>query len=172
MFDVIGGDILARSAALVRAGGTLVTVAEPPKTQPHDGRAVFFVVEADRAQLAALAARVRDGRLTPAVGAVLPLAEAAAALLPQAHPWQDDPARSRRLKRNLDDRTAPTRAYVRYWEAMYQCADPPARTRRPSPPLTGVQRQRRRTTAHLLSAVGDDQGVEPRVRWQRPTPTT
>jgi NADPH:quinone reductase-like Zn-dependent oxidoreductase len=76
VFDVIGGDILDRSAALVRAGGTLVTITEPPKTRPHDGRAVFFVVEPDRAQLAALAARVRDGRLTPVVGAVLPLAEA------------------------------------------------------------------------------------------------
>jgi NADPH:quinone reductase-like Zn-dependent oxidoreductase len=82
VFDVIGGDILARSTALVRAGGTLVTVAEPLQTQPHDGRAVFFVVEADRAQLAALAARVRDGRLKPAVGGVLPLAEAAAAFAP------------------------------------------------------------------------------------------
>jgi len=76
VFDVIGGDILDRSAALVRAGGTLVTITEPPKTRPSDGRAVFFVVEPDRAQLAALAARVRDGRLTPVVGAVLPLTEA------------------------------------------------------------------------------------------------
>jgi NADPH:quinone reductase-like Zn-dependent oxidoreductase len=82
VFDVIGGDILDRSMALVRAGGTLVTIAEPPKTQPRDGRAVFFVVEADRARLADLAARVRDGRLTPAIGAVLPLAEAPAAFAP------------------------------------------------------------------------------------------
>ena len=35
-----------------RAGGTVVTVAEPPKNQPHDGRAIFFLVEVDRAQLA------------------------------------------------------------------------------------------------------------------------
>jgi NADPH:quinone reductase-like Zn-dependent oxidoreductase len=82
VFDVIGGDILAHSAALVRAGGTLVTIAEPPETRPHDGRAVFFVVEPDRARLADLAARVRDGRLKPVVGAVLPLAEAAAAFAP------------------------------------------------------------------------------------------
>jgi len=82
VFDVIGGDILARSAALVRSGGTLVTVAEPPETRPRDGRAVFFVVEPDRARLADLAARVRDGRLKPVVGAVLPLAEAAAAFAP------------------------------------------------------------------------------------------
>ena len=82
VFDVIGGDILTRSAALVRAGGTLVTLAGPPKTQPRDGRAIFFVVEADHARLADLAARVRDGRLKPVVGAVLPLAEAAAAFAP------------------------------------------------------------------------------------------
>ncbi|MFG1932648.1 NADP-dependent oxidoreductase [Mycobacterium sp. NPDC048908] len=82
VFDVIGGDILARSTAMVRAGGTLVTVVEPPKTQPREGRAVFFVVEADRARLADLAARVRDGRLKPVVGAVLPLAQAAAAFAP------------------------------------------------------------------------------------------
>jgi len=82
VFDVIGGEVLARSAALVRAGGTLVTIAEPPKTQPHDGRAIFFLVEADRARLADLATRVRDGRLKPVVGAVLPLAEAAAAFAP------------------------------------------------------------------------------------------
>jgi NADPH:quinone reductase-like Zn-dependent oxidoreductase len=82
VFDVIGGEVLARSAALVRAGGTLVTIAEPPKTQPHDGRAIFFLVEVDRTQLAGLAARVRDGRLKPVVSAVLPLAEAATAFAP------------------------------------------------------------------------------------------
>ncbi|MDA4106660.1 NADP-dependent oxidoreductase [Mycolicibacterium holsaticum] len=82
VFDVLGGEVLARSAALVRAGGTLVTVAEPSETRPRDGRTVFFVVEADRAQLTELAARVRDGRLTPPVSAVLPLAEAPAAFAP------------------------------------------------------------------------------------------
>jgi NADPH:quinone reductase-like Zn-dependent oxidoreductase len=82
VFDVIGGDILARSIALVRPGGTLVTIAEPPKTQPRDGRAIYFVVESDRARLADLATRVRDGRLTPVVGVVIPLAEAAAAFAP------------------------------------------------------------------------------------------
>jgi NADPH:quinone reductase-like Zn-dependent oxidoreductase len=39
-------------------------------------------VESDGARLADLAARVRDGRLNPVVGAVLPLAEAAAAFAP------------------------------------------------------------------------------------------
>jgi NADPH:quinone reductase-like Zn-dependent oxidoreductase len=83
VFDVIGGEILDRSAALVRAGGTLVTVATPPTVQPKDGRAIFFVVEPDRARLADLAQRLRDGRLKPIVGAVRTLAEAPAAFAPE-----------------------------------------------------------------------------------------
>ena len=79
VFDVIGGDVLERSTALVRPGGTLVTIAAPPTVQPKEGRAVFFVVEPDRARLADLAQRLRDGRLKPIVGAVRPLAETAAA---------------------------------------------------------------------------------------------
>jgi NADPH:quinone reductase-like Zn-dependent oxidoreductase len=82
VFDVIGGDILNRSAALVRPGGTLVTIAMPPEVRPRDGRAIFFVVEPDRARLTDLAARVRDGRLKPGVGAVRPLAEAPSAFAP------------------------------------------------------------------------------------------
>lgn len=85
VFDVIGGDVLARSAALVRAGGTLVTIATPPEVRPTDGRAVFFVVEPDRAQLADLATRARDGRLEPLIGSVRPLVEAAAAFDPGEH---------------------------------------------------------------------------------------
>ncbi|MGW5473324.1 NADP-dependent oxidoreductase [Streptomyces chartreusis] len=77
VFDVIGGDILDRSAAVVRPGGTLVTIAEPPTVRPDEGRALFFVVEPDRARLADLAQRLRDGRLRVQVGAVRPLAEAA-----------------------------------------------------------------------------------------------
>ena len=84
VFDVIGGDILQRSIALVRAGGTLVTIAEPPTVQPENGRAIFFVVEADRSQLVELAQRLRDGRLTSNVGAVWPLAEAPAVFGPDA----------------------------------------------------------------------------------------
>ncbi|MEU1054147.1 NADP-dependent oxidoreductase [Streptomyces sp. NPDC005876] len=80
VFDVIGGDVLDRSAALVRPGGTLVTIARPPTVRPEDGRALFFVVEPDRARLSDLAERLRDGRLRVRVGAVWPLTEAVAAL--------------------------------------------------------------------------------------------
>src|ERR1700759_427719 len=82
VFDVIGGDIQRRSAALIRAGGTLVTVGGPPEARPADGPAVAFVVESDRAQLSELVQRVRDGRLRTNIGTVATLDDAVAALNP------------------------------------------------------------------------------------------
>jgi NADPH:quinone reductase-like Zn-dependent oxidoreductase len=82
VFDVIGGEIRDRSTALVRAGGTLVTIASAPSVQPADGRAIFFVVESDRSRLADLAQWLRSGRLKPLIGAVRPLAEAPDAFAP------------------------------------------------------------------------------------------
>jgi NADPH:quinone reductase-like Zn-dependent oxidoreductase len=82
VFDVVGGELLDRSAALVRPGGALVTVAEPPRILPRDGRAVFFVVEPDRTELAALESRVREGRLSALVGTTYALEDAPAAFDP------------------------------------------------------------------------------------------
>ena len=82
VFDVIGGEIGKRSAALVRAGGMLVTIAGPPEAQPVDGLAVDFVVEADRAQLGEVVQRVRDGRLRTNIGTVAALDDAVAAFNP------------------------------------------------------------------------------------------
>lgn len=39
VFDVLGGEILDRSAQLVRPGGALVTIAEPPRVHPDGARA-------------------------------------------------------------------------------------------------------------------------------------
>src|SRR6187200_1581934 len=63
VLDVIGGDTQKRSAGLIRAGGTLVTVVAPPEARPADGLAIDFVVESDRGQLSEIVQRVRDGRL-------------------------------------------------------------------------------------------------------------
>jgi NADPH:quinone reductase-like Zn-dependent oxidoreductase len=82
VFDVIGGDIQKRSAGLIRAGGTLVTVVGPPEARPADGLAVDFVVEPDRAQLDEIVQRVRDGRLRTNIGNVATLDDAVAALNP------------------------------------------------------------------------------------------
>jgi NADPH:quinone reductase-like Zn-dependent oxidoreductase len=78
VFDTIGGDVLARSPALVKPGGTLVTIkaaAELPAGR-DDIRNVVFVQESSRAQLAELARLVDEGHLRPQVGAVYPLAQA------------------------------------------------------------------------------------------------
>ena len=82
VFDVIGGDIGKRSAGLIRAGGTVVSVVGPPETRPADGLAIDFVVESDRAQLGEVVQRVRDGRLRTNIGNVATLDDAVAALNP------------------------------------------------------------------------------------------
>jgi NADPH:quinone reductase-like Zn-dependent oxidoreductase len=82
VFDVIGGDVQKRSAGLVRAGGTLVTIVGPPESRPPDGLAIDFVVESDRAQLSEIVRRVRDGRLRTNIGNVATLNDAVAALNP------------------------------------------------------------------------------------------
>src|SRR5216110_2124662 len=80
VFDVIGGDIQKRSAGLIRAGGTLVTIVGPAEARPADGLAVDFVVESDRAQLTEIVQRVRAGRLRTNIGNVATLDDAVAAL--------------------------------------------------------------------------------------------
>jgi len=79
VFDVIGGDIQKRSARLIRAGGTLVTIVGPAEARPADGLAVDFVVESDRAQLSEIVQRVRDGRLRTNIGNVSALDDAVVA---------------------------------------------------------------------------------------------
>ncbi len=78
VFDVIGGDIQKRSAALIRAGGALVTVVAPTDIRPADGATIDFVVEADRAQLIEIVQRIRDGRLRTNIGKVSSLDDAIA----------------------------------------------------------------------------------------------
>jgi NADPH:quinone reductase-like Zn-dependent oxidoreductase len=79
LFDVIGGDIGRRSAALIRAGGTLVSVVGPAEARPPEGLAVDFVVEPDRAQLNEIVRRVRNGRLRTNIGKVATFDDSVAA---------------------------------------------------------------------------------------------
>ena len=80
VFDVIGGEIQQRSAAMIRPGGVLVSVVGPVGARPADGVAVDFVVESDRHQLDEIVQRVRDGRLRTNIGITVPLDDAVAAL--------------------------------------------------------------------------------------------
>ncbi|WP_328833893.1 NADP-dependent oxidoreductase [Streptomyces sp. NBC_00252] len=82
VFDVIGGDIQKRSAALIKAGGTLVSVVGPVEARPADGLTVDFVVEVDRAELGEIVRRVRDGRLRTNIDDISSLDDAVAALNP------------------------------------------------------------------------------------------
>ena len=82
VFDVLGGDIAKRSAALVRPGGTLVTITGPTEARPANGLAIDFVVEPDRTQLTEVVQRARDGRLRTNIGKVATLDEAVAAFNP------------------------------------------------------------------------------------------
>ncbi len=82
VLDVIGGDVQKQSAALIKAGGTLVSVVGPVEARPTGGLAIDFVVEADRAQLGEIVQRVRDGRLRTNIGDVASLDDAVDALNP------------------------------------------------------------------------------------------
>lgn len=86
VFDTIGGEVLTRSSALLRPGGTLVTVkADAPLPADRDDiSTVVFIQESSRAQLAELARLIDEGHLRPQVGAVYPLAEAVTAYTAKA----------------------------------------------------------------------------------------
>jgi NADPH:quinone reductase-like Zn-dependent oxidoreductase len=82
VYDIIGGDVLARSPAIVKPGGAVVSVmAPPPQTDRSDIRMVAFVRDANGAQLREIARLVDEGTLRPDVGAVYPLADARKAFL-------------------------------------------------------------------------------------------
>ena len=90
--DLVGGDTMARSWPVLRAGGILIAIAEEaPKDQGgrDDVRSVYFVVEPSGAQLGELARLIDDGKLRAAVSATFGLAqlrEAFAAQRTRSHP--------------------------------------------------------------------------------------
>jgi NADPH:quinone reductase-like Zn-dependent oxidoreductase len=71
VFDTAGGERLRRSAAVLRAGARLVSVAEEP---PDDG--VYFIVEPNREQLTSIARLADAGELRPPSVDIFPLASA------------------------------------------------------------------------------------------------
>jgi len=77
VLDLVGGDILQRSWAVVKPGGTLVSVVEDPLiagTGRPEVRSVFFVVVPNRVELVELARRATSGELRPIIGGVVSLA--------------------------------------------------------------------------------------------------
>jgi NADPH:quinone reductase-like Zn-dependent oxidoreductase len=83
VFDIFGRDIAKRSARVIRAGGTLVTIAGPTEARPANGLTIDFVVESDRAQLNEIVQRARDGSLRTNIGKIATLDDALAAFNPK-----------------------------------------------------------------------------------------
>jgi NADPH:quinone reductase-like Zn-dependent oxidoreductase len=81
VYDAIGGDALARSPAIVKPGGALVSVMAPPQTDRDDIHTVHFVRDPSGAQLRGITRLVDEGTLHPHVGAVYPLADAREAFM-------------------------------------------------------------------------------------------
>jgi NADPH:quinone reductase-like Zn-dependent oxidoreductase len=75
VIDPVGGQTMARSWQVLRSGGILVAIAEPPDGQGgrEDVRSQYFVVEPDGTQLRELARQVDDKQLRPVVSEVLEL---------------------------------------------------------------------------------------------------
>jgi NADPH:quinone reductase-like Zn-dependent oxidoreductase len=73
VFDTVGGEALARSGAVLRAGGRIVSIAEEP---PEGLTATYFVVEPDRGQLEQLARPVAEGELRVEIDSEFPLERA------------------------------------------------------------------------------------------------
>jgi NADPH:quinone reductase-like Zn-dependent oxidoreductase len=79
VLDTVGGDTLARSFAVLKRGGTLVSVVAEPDAAEAARRGVqasFLLVGVTTAHLERVAELTAAGRLETRVGAVLPLAEA------------------------------------------------------------------------------------------------
>lgn len=77
VFDTVGGETLERSWGVLKPGGRLVTIATSGEGSPDPRtREAFFIVQANRTQLAEITRLIDAGQLRPVVDAVFPLAQA------------------------------------------------------------------------------------------------
>jgi NADPH:quinone reductase-like Zn-dependent oxidoreductase len=79
VIDLVGGEVPARSFAVLRPGGILVSAVSEPDQEVatrHGVRALFFLVNVTTAHLTQIAAMIDAGDLAVNVGTILPLADA------------------------------------------------------------------------------------------------
>ncbi len=79
VLDTIGGDTQTRSLKVLKPGGFLVSIVNPPSTElatAHKVRARFIFTQSNAGQLAELARLVDAGKLTSYVETILPLSAA------------------------------------------------------------------------------------------------
>ncbi|MGA8676978.1 MAG: NADP-dependent oxidoreductase [Candidatus Acidiferrales bacterium] len=80
VFDAVGGDTLARSWAVLKRGGRMVTIAaDSEATADQRVKDAFFIVEPNQQQLIEIARLLDAGALKAFVSAVVPLEDAAMA---------------------------------------------------------------------------------------------
>ena len=91
VFDMVGGETLARSWQVVKPTGVIVSVVSPPpsgQTKKNGARFVWFIVEPSGEQLRQIGALLDSGQVRPIVDQVFPLADARLAFVAAAqnHP--------------------------------------------------------------------------------------
>ncbi|MDZ4754278.1 MAG: NADP-dependent oxidoreductase [Phycisphaerae bacterium] len=82
VLDSIGGDTQERSLGVLKQGGALISIVQPPdpaKLKERSLRGEVMLVAPNGAQLAELAALIDAGKIKPHVSETFPLAEAAKA---------------------------------------------------------------------------------------------
>ena len=89
LLDTFGGPVPVESYGLVRPGGRLVTLAQPPDqsmAERHRIQGIFFVVVSDPDELRRIADLAEQGELRPVIARTLPLAHASMAYGPPPAP--------------------------------------------------------------------------------------
>ena len=78
VLDTIGGDTLERSFKVLKSGGILVSLVQPPSPElatKYGVRAQFYGGHASSSDLAEIATLIDEGKVKTIVETVLPLAE-------------------------------------------------------------------------------------------------
>jgi len=79
VLDTVGGETQERSFKVLKKGGILVSLVQPPSQElatKYGVRALFYGGHASSSDLAEIAKLIDDGKVKPVVETVLPLAEA------------------------------------------------------------------------------------------------
>lgn len=79
VLDTVGGETLERSFKVLKKGGILVSLVQPPSQESankYGVRALFYGGHASSSDLAEIAKLIDEGKVKPVVETVLPLAEA------------------------------------------------------------------------------------------------